>query len=103
MAESTEKLAEDVRQRLFPELRAGQFAPQSNWADLGQLIVALEADGMYLMTNSAVAPALKRIAAFHRSTATGFPCAGSSEWGPFASHGEAVLRAAHAALFSRRS
>lgn len=103
MTDHCPQLAEEIRQRLFPTLPVDGFAPQKDWADLGRLVTALEARGLYLMTNSAVAPALKRMASFHRSTPAGFPCAGSSEWGPFATHGEAILRAAHAALLHPKS
>lgn len=96
-------LAEALRQRLLPTLAAGSFAPQSSWEHLGLLVQSMETRGCYLMTNSAVAPALKRMASFHRSTPQGFPCVASSEWGPFTTHGEAILVAAHAAVFHPRA
>lgn len=97
------RLAEETRQRLLPALAPGSFAPQHNWDHLGQLVESMEARGCYLMTNSAATPNLRRMASFHRSTARGFPCVGTSEWGSFATHGEAVLLAAHAALFEPRA
>ncbi len=98
-----EAKAEEVRRRLEMEPQAGRFDPVGDWRDLGRLICAMEARGCYLMTNSAADPHLKRMAAFHRSTGRGFPCVGSSEWGRFPTHGEAVLRAAHAALTAPRA
>lgn len=99
MPHDFERLAEETRQQLLPASVPGSFSPQRSWDDLGRLVLAMEARGCFLMTNSAATPELKRMASFHRSTARGFPCVGSSEWGPFTAHGEAVLLAAHAALF----
>jgi len=95
--------AEQVRMVLLPGREPGAFDPAHAWADLGLLIEGMEERGYYLMLNSAVSPRLKRVASFHRVTAQGFPCAGSSEWGPFATVGAAVLAAAHEALFAPRT
>lgn len=101
MGNELASLADEVRRILFPEARG--FDPARDWSDLGRLVTALEERGCFLMTNSAVAPALKRMASFHRSTPQGFPCVGSSGWGPFPTHGEAVLRAAHEVLTRPRA
>jgi hypothetical protein len=98
-----ESLAEDLRRRLFPDRPPGDFDPVRRWDDLGLLVTALEAQGLFLMTNSAADPMVKRMASFHRSTPRGFPCAGSSEWGRFPTHGEAILRAAHEAILAPRA
>ena len=67
-----------------------------------RVVDVMESHGYFLMVNSIAAPRLKRIAAFHRVTPEGFPCAGSSEWGPYPTLGEAILRAADEALFRPR-
>lgn len=94
--------AEQVRQVVAPDSPA-PFDPAGDWTHLGALVEGMESRGYYLMLNSAVSPQLKRVAAFHRVEGGGFPCAGSSEWGPYATIGEAVLRAAHESLFAPRT
>lgn len=96
-------LAEEVRKLLFPSRAPGSFDPAASWADLGELVQAMEARGCFLMTNSTNEPALKRMASFHKATPRGFPCVGASEWGPFSTHGAAILKAAHAALTAPRA
>ena len=103
MSQDLKQIAEDVRSALFPESSPGSFDPTAEWRDLGRLVTAMEARGCFLMTNSASEPKLKRMASFHRSTPRGFPCVGSSEWGPYATHGEAILRAAAEALLRPRA
>ena len=95
------EIADKVARVLFPE-RTGTFDPARDWGDLGALIEGMEAFGYFLMVNSTSHPELRRVAAFHRVTERGFPCAGSSEWGPFPTLGGAVLAAAGEALFEPR-
>jgi hypothetical protein len=97
-------MARAVAGRLFTATEPDEFRPESDWHDLGVLVEALELEGFCLMLNSAWRDGrIRRIAAFHRETATGYPCVGSSEWGYFDRVGEAVLRAAHEALVSPRT
>ncbi len=101
MPDDLSRMIDEVKKELFPG--SGGFDPVRNWNDLGRLVLALEARGCFLMTNSAADPAVKRMASFHKSTPRGFPCVGSSEWGRFATHGEAILRAAHQAVTAPRA
>lgn len=94
---------EEIRAVLFPDEPAGGFDPVNSWADFGRMLEALEARGCFLMTNSVSDPTLRRMASFHRSTARGYPCVGSSEWGAFERLGEAVVTAAHEALTKPRA
>jgi hypothetical protein len=97
-------LARDVAKALFRATDPEEFRPEEDWHDLGMLIEALEVRGFCLMLNSAFRDGrIRRIAALHRETGQGYPCLGSSEWGPFERVGEAVLRAAHEALTAPRS
>jgi hypothetical protein len=92
-----DQLAQQVQIVLFSQ-SVSPFRPHSSWEDFGMMLVALESRGLYLMTNSVADPKVRRMAAFHKATEKGYPCVGMSGWGSFASVGEAVLRAAHAAL-----
>jgi hypothetical protein len=97
-------LAREVARVLLPNTAPETFRPHREWLDFGLLVEALEARGLFLMTNSATKDGrVRRTASFHRVTGLGYPCVGSSEWGPFATHGEAVLRAAHEALCRPRA
>lgn len=96
------QMAEEVRRVLLTQTAPGDFDPVDDWYDLGLLVQAMEVQGHYLMLNSACEQQLRRTAAFHRTTSQGYPCTGSSEWGPFATVGEAVLRAAHESLIHPR-
>jgi hypothetical protein len=97
-------LCADVARALLPNTDAAAFRPDREWLDFGLLIDAMEARGLYLMTNSATKDGrVRRTASFHRVTGLGYPCVGSSEWGYFATHGEAALRAAHEALLKPRA
>jgi hypothetical protein len=97
-------MAREVVKALFRATDPEEFRPEEDWHDVGMLIDALETKGFSLLLNSAWRDGrIRRIASFHRETDQGFPCAGSSEWGFFATVGEAVLRAAHEALTSPRS
>lgn len=92
-------MARGVAGALLRATDADEFRPEDDWHDLGMLIEALELRGFCLLLNSAYQGGrIRRIASLHRETDQGFPCAGSSEWGFFPRIGEAVLRAAHAAL-----
>jgi hypothetical protein len=97
-------MAGRVAEALFSATDPREFRPEEDWHDLGLLIDALEVRGFCLMLNSAFRDGrIRRIAALHRESAQGYPCIGSSEWGPFERIGEAVLRAAHEALTAPRS
>ena len=93
----------EIRALLFPGDGASAFDPVNCWSDFGRMLEALEARGCFLMTNSVDDPSVRRMASFHRSTARGYPCVGSSEWGTFERLGEAVLLAAHEALTKPRA
>lgn len=96
--------AREVAGALLPNTDPATFRPHVEWLDFGLMVEALEARGLYLMTNSATQNGrVRRTASFHRVTGQGYPCAGSSEWGFFATHGEAALRAAHEALLKPRA
>lgn len=95
-------MRERVRRALWPKTPEGSFDPATRWEDVGRLVDAMEASGYFLMVNSTSEPVLRRIAAFHRVTEQGFPCAGSSEWGPFPTLGTAILVAADEALYRPR-
>lgn len=95
-------MSEQLRLVVAPAVDAGRFAPADDWNHLGMLIDAMESRGYFLLVNSASTRRLKRMASFHLMTDQGIPCAGSSDWGPFPTIGEAVLRAAHEALFNPR-
>ncbi len=94
--------SEKLRLVLAPETEEGAFDPAHDWEHLGLVVTRMEEKGYFLMVNSTATAYLKRVASFHLITDRGFPCAGSSEWGPFPTIGEAVLRAAHEALFHPR-
>jgi hypothetical protein len=94
-------MAGEVARALLRATDPEEFHPEEDWTDLGMLIEALEARGLCLMLNSAYRDGrIRRIAALHKETPEGFPCFGTSEWGTFDRIGEAVLRAAHAALIA---
>jgi hypothetical protein len=96
--------AREIARLLLPNTEAKQFRPHREWLDFGLLVEALEAQGLYLMTNSATKDGkVRRTASFHKVTGFGYPCVGSSEWGPFQTHGEAVVRAAYEALVKPRA
>lgn len=96
--------AREIARILLPNTDPAGFRPHREWLDFGLLIEALEVRGLYLMTNSATKDGrVRRTASFHKVTGLGYPCAGSSEWGPFATHGEAVVRAAYEALVKPRA
>ena len=100
MHDDPEAAAKRIGTVLFPE-EAG-FDPLHQWSDLGRLIESMESSGYHLLLNSAAQPELRRMAAFHRDSDLGFPCAGSSEWGPFPKVAHAVILAADEALFRPR-
>ena len=102
MSADPSQMTEEIRAVLFPDEPAGGFDPVGRWEDLGRLLEALEDRGCFLMTNSVDDPTLRRMASFHRSTARGYPCVGSSEWGMFARVGEAIVVAAHETLINPR-
>jgi len=103
MSADVGRLSEEIRAALFPDEPPGGFDPIGSWDDLGRMLEALEGRGCYLMTNSVSDPSLRRMASFHRSTARGYPCVGSSEWGAFERLGDAVVMAAHEALTRPRA
>lgn len=104
MAADLRTLAREVAKALFRATDPEEFRPEEDWHDAGMLVEALEARGFCLLLNSAWKDGrIRRIASFHKETAQGFPCAGSSEWGFFPTVGEAVLRAAHEALLNPRT
>jgi hypothetical protein len=97
-------LAREVAGVLLPNTDPAGFHPHRDWLDFGLLIEAMEVRGLNLMTNTARKEGrVRRTASFHRETALGYPCIGSSEWGWFATHGEAALVAAHEALTKPRA
>lgn len=96
------EMARELGDRLLPGGGAG-FDPAGSWEDLGRLLSALEERGLFLMTNSVADPGVRRMAAFHKHAAKGYPCVGMSSWGAYKTIGEAVLRAAHAAIFDPRA
>ncbi|HYC78543.1 MAG TPA: hypothetical protein VEI02_13025 [Planctomycetota bacterium] len=99
-----EALARATARELLAGTDPATFRPHDDWLDLGLLVRAMEARGLYLMTNSALKDGrVRRMASFHRDTGRGYPCVGASEWGFFATHGEAVLRAAHEAVTRPRA
>lgn len=102
MSSELTRLSREVCEVLLQQTDPADFAPAEDWIDLGTLVQAMELRGCFLMVNSTSHGGLRRIAAFHVTTAQGFPCMGSSEWGEYATVGEAVLRAAHEALINPR-
>jgi len=97
------RMGERVRRIVAPDADPSAFDPLGSWEDLGRLVDGMEGQGYYLMVSTARMPHLKRMAAFHVVTKEGFPCAGSSGWGPFETIAEAVLRAADEALYRPRN
>ena len=96
------EMSEKLRLVLAAARQEGTFDPAHDWEHLGLLVTRMEEKGYFLMVNSSATTHLKRVASFHLVSERGFPCAGSSEWGPFPTIGEAVLRAAYEALFHER-
>lgn len=97
-------MASVVAKALVPEVEAATFDPVGDWRHAGAIIAALEKQRVFLMVNSATKDGrVRRIAALHRDTGTGYPCVGSSEWGFYPTLGEAVLRAAHEAVTKPRA
>ncbi len=97
-------MATTVAKALLPDIDPPTFDPVGRWDHVGLLISAFESRRIFLMVNSATKDGrIRRIAALHRDTGVGYPCVGSSEWGFFATHGEALLRAAYEAVTRPRA